>query len=65
MSTPEQDGQPAGPEPIWVYDHTEQCGNKIRIRESQRAEFETRSRGECATCHMALPEARPATAEDW
>lgn len=62
MSTPEQ---PAGPEPVWVYDHTEQCGNKIRIRESQLVDFENRNRGECPTCMMALPEPRPSTPEDW
>lgn len=53
------------PEPVWIYDHTGQCGNLIRIRESDRTAFENRNRGECPTCMQALPEARPATAEDW
>lgn len=56
--------QPDG-EPIWVYDHTEECGTLYRVRESVRTTFENNNRGTCPTCLQALPAARPATAEDW
>lgn len=57
MSTPD--------DPIWVYDHTGQCGNKIRVRQSQCADFENANRNECPTCFGELPPPRLAVAEDW
>lgn len=53
------------PEAIWVYDHTEICGNKMRVKASDLTTFENRMRGECPTCMMPLGTPRPATAEDW
>lgn len=53
------------PEAVWVFDHTEVCGNKVRMKESDLTDFLNRVRGECPTCGQLLPSPRRATAEDW
>lgn len=53
------------PEAVWVFDHTELCGNKMRVKESDVTDFVNRNRGECPTCMQPLGDPRPATAEDW
>lgn len=65
MTEPEPVQPESSPEPVWVFDHTDVCGTKYRVRESQRTVFENQHRGTCPTCLNALPQCRPATAEDW
>ncbi|MEV0237580.1 hypothetical protein [Nonomuraea sp. NPDC050786] len=53
------------PRSIWVFDHSEICGSRMRVEYRDLASFIKRNRNECPTCWAPLGDPRPAGPEDW